>query len=635
MSGYHIGRNGQIVPDSTAANRYAGRTSHWIKANAQERIPHRWIVADTESERLPLADGEQLAFRLACAVRWRDDLATGPHEERGHWWKPEEFWEWVTEYTWSHGRTVLWFYNSSHDVGQLDAFRILPAMGYELRWCNLDRGVSVINWEGPRGTLVIADAATWCPGGLDGLAGHVGMAKTPLPGRGDPDDVWLDRCRADTEITRRIVMVLLDYVRDQHLGNWQPSGAGMGHTAWRHRFMSHKVLVHDDADALTAEREAMHAGRAEAWWHGPAAGGPFTEWDMTMAYTQIAADSDLPCKLWDHDISPTRKVHEFGMEHFRCLARVQVSTDLPLVPCRADGRTIWPVGVFDTTLWDTELTLLAAHGGKYQVYEQWRYTRKPVLKAWADWSIAQCGLSGDQVHPVARAWVKHQARATIGRLGLRTSTWDEWGVNWSAHTGISLMTDAVTGQATRLMHVGSRVLAETERTEAQHAVPQIPSWIMSQCRRLMWDACLAAGLENVLHVDTDSIITNRAGTKRMEAAVAAGLTGRWRAKHTWTRLTVTGPRHYAAPGRVQVPGVPKRAKEQPDGRWQGEIWDSLARSLTEAPGEAGRIRYRTWTPRQIDHRRPWTCDEPGPAIPIRLEKTDKEGNYRARNPSQW
>ena len=611
-------RDGRPKPPSTAALRYPGRACHWIRPNSQERIPHRHIVADTESDRLPLADGEQLRFHCAAAARWRDDLPSGDHLERGYWTSPRQFWEWVLDYCWSHGRTVLWFHNAGHDLGQLDAFRILPALGCELRWCNLSRDVSVVTWATPRGTLVIADTLTWVNVPLEDCAPLTGMAKTPLPRRGDPEPAWRARCEADVEITRRVVAQLLAFIAAEHLGNWQPSGAGMGHTAWRHRFMTDKVLVHDDAGALAAEREAMHAGRAEAWHHGRAAGGPFTEWDMHMSYCRIAAECLVPAKLWAHDPRPSRRVHEWALEHWRVLARVTVTTDQPVVPCQHDGRTLWPTGTFDTTLWDSELQLITDAGGTYTVHEQWRYTRKPALKAWAEWSLACCGLPGDRLDPVARLWVKHQSRAVIGRLALRTPSWEEWGENYlPGHAGISLVTDS-SGVTRRQMHVGSKVLEETDRAEASNSVPQVTSWIMAEARARLWRATLAAGQEHVLHVDTDAVITDAEGSSGLERAITGGLPGAWRSKERWRSLEITGPRHYQAPGRRQVPGVPRRAVQTAPGTYEGEIWDSLARTLTEAPGAAGRIRLRTWHPQRIDHRRPWTGDGPHRALPVRL-----------------
>ena len=627
MSG--LPRAARQIPPSTAASPYPGRTPHWIRPNAQERIPHRWIVADSESKTVPAVDGECQTLRCAVATRWRDDLATGEHEEWAQFTDAGQFWRWVTGFTFAHGRTCLAFHNAAHDLGILDAFTWLPALGWDLGWCNLDRDVSVVTWRGPGGTLVIWDTYTWTGAALEQLAPLTGIVKPRLPDQDDSEEAWLARCTADVQITAAVVRQLLAFVRSQHLGNWQPSGAGMGHTAWRHRFYTHKVLVHDDAPALAAEREAMHAGRAEAWWHGPAKGGPFTEWDMSMSYPTIAAECLLPAKLWDHDVAPSRRVHEWALEHFRVLASVEVETGVPAVPAHHEGRVAWPVGRFRTILWDTELVVLRAAGGRYRVLEQWRYTRKPVLEQWARWSIAMCASGEPVISDVARTWVKHQSRAVIGRMGLRTPTWEQYCSNWiRGYTGLSWLHQEGRESA-RLMHVGTRVWRESERAEAQQSVPQITSWIMAEARSRLWAATLAAGQDHVLHVDTDSVIVDAAGDAALSRANDLGLPGNWRRKVTWRQLEVTGPRHYAAPGRRQVPGVPRRARQTGPGVYEGEVWDSLARALAEGRTGEVRTRWRTWRPQRVDHRRPYRGEEQGPALPIEAGPRSEE----ARNGS--
>lgn len=631
MSAPRIGRRGQVIPPSTARHAYPGRTPHWIRANATERIPVRWIVADAESRSEDRDGAEVQTLRCWDAVRWRTDLKTGEQREEAAGEDARAFWEWVLAWCHSHGRTVLWFHHAGVDLAWLDAFTILPELGAELRWCNLDRDVSVAAWRTPGGTLTIADTYTWTNSALGDLAPLTGIRKPPLPAEGDSLAAFHHRCRQDVLITEAIVRELLAFIRREHLGNWQPSGAGMGHTAWRHRWYDHKVLVHDDADALAAERSAMHAGRAEAWYHGRPPGGPFTEWDMRMAYTTIARDCHVPAKLWAADPAPSRKVHAWALEHWRVLADVYVRTAQPVVPARVNGRTCWPVGEFATTLWDTELALLRASGGTYRVLRQWRYTRKPALAGWAAWSISMTGLEPPAIGLVAKTWVKHQARATIGRMGLRTASWEPWSDNWlPAYTGISLLTEEG-AQGRRLMHVGGQVWAESDRAEAQQSVPMIPSWIMAEARVRLWRAAEAAGLDNVLHVDTDSLITNAEGTRRLAAAIAAGLPGAWRPKATWRRLEIIGPRHYFAPGRRQVPGVPLTARQVRPGEYRGQIWESLATQLTAGITNEVRLSARTWKPARTDHRRPYQGEENARAVPMtaRLEEGDNHAQPNA------
>ena len=614
-----------------SAQPYDGRPAHWIRPNHTERMPHRWIVADSEAFR-DYSDGMEIqTLRCADAVRWRDDLKTGDHAE---WLATEsaaDFWQWCDDYCRSGSRTVLWMHNASYDLRTLDCFRILPALGWSLEWCNLDRDVSVVSWRSDHGTLVIADTYTWTGKPLLDIGGMVGIGKPRLPDNDDSLDAWHARCHSDVLITRQAVIELLDFVRGEHLGNWQPSGAGMGYAALRHRFLTHKMLVHDDTPALEAERRAMHAGRAEAWYHGDMPGGPFTEWDMHMSYCRIAAECDVPVKLFAFDDRPTKTVHQWAAKHWTLLCDVEVTTDVPCVPARIGDRTLWPVGTFTTTLWQPELDMLVKAGGTYKVLRQWRYNMAPALKEWAQWSMGICEASDLRATPLQRCFVKHQSRAVIGRLALRNSSWQEWGDNPYSWCGLTEYVDGDTGETARMMHVGNKTFLEGAAAESQNSLPQITGYIMAVARVRLWDACQVAGAETIAHIDTDGLICDRRGSARLEAAAAAGLPGAWRQKERWSKIEVTGPRHYRTSGRRVIPGVPRTAVEVEPGRFQGQVWESLAAALEDNRTAEVRVMDREWRPRVFDGRRPWT-GQPGVAQPIRLpECTEGDAHEVRRN----
>lgn len=599
-----------------AETRYPGRAMHWIRGNAQERMPSRWIVADSESVTARGDWTETQTLRLACATRWRTDVKRGEQWSRLDTADAADFWAWVAEWCARGHRTVLWFHNAGHDIRILGAFEHLPELGFTLEWCNLDRNVSVMTWRSSAGTLVIADTYTWLPDALAVLAPMTGIPKPRLPRDKDSDAAWLARCRADVDITEQLVRRLLAFIQAENLGNWQPSGAGMGYNGWRHRFMTEKVLVHDDAEALAAERTAMHTGRAEAWWHGKARGGPFTEFDMSMSYPRIAAECAIPVKIWHKDSGLSRDLYDWSREAWAVLAEVEVTTKAPLVPARHNDRIYWPVGTFTTILWDPEIDLLLAHGARVKFLRQWRYVRKAALRDWARWSIGYVERSPLLTDPVAAKWVKHQARAVIGRFGLRNSTWTEWGENPLGITGLSTYLDIDEHTERRMMHFGNQTFIESERREGSNSLPQITGWIMSEARARLWAAMEAAGLDHVLHVDTDSLIVDGAGAAQLRAAIDGGLPGAWRPKDTWRRLEVTAPRHYRAPGRRVIPGVPRSAVEAEPGVFTGQVWESVSGALEAGQAAAVTLHDRTWRPGAADFRRPGGHN--GPSEPIAL-----------------
>src|SRR5260370_16896278 len=99
--------------------------------------------------------------------------------------------------------------------------------------------------------------------GLEALAPSVGLRKLTIPADTANRASWEKYCARDAEVTYRVVSELLGYIGSENLGNWQPTGAGMAYATWRHKFLTHRVLVHDDAPVLAGDRPPMHTGRAE------------------------------------------------------------------------------------------------------------------------------------------------------------------------------------------------------------------------------------------------------------------------------------------------------------------------------------------------------------------------------------
>jgi len=463
-----------------------------------------------------------------------------------------------------------------------------------------------MTWRSPQGTLILCDLFTWIPKPLFEIGNMLGLPKLKMPAAGASKEAWDRYCLRDAEIVHAAVQELVDFVEKEDLGNWQPTGAGMAYSTWRHKFMAHKVLVHDDTRILDAEREAMHTGRAEAWKHGDLVGDTWHEVDLRSAYTRIASECALPAK-WKFSHGPTSQAqYEDLSEIYRVLCHVRVSTDRPIVPFYTGSRTIWPVGTFDTWLWDVEVNELLAENQGVKIQAVECYTKAPVLQDWATWTLAVTNGTTGEASPVVRSWTKHSGRALIGRLSLRVPSWEMYGGNPYGQPGISYDVDYSSTDVRRMMHIGDKTFVETARIEGRDSVPQITGWIMAECRvRLKW-AMDAAGYDNIAHVDTDSVLVNSEGLRRLREHYGAGFKHMWQVKATWNYMTVYGPRNLRAGRDRKVAGVPKGAKEIQPNVFIGEKWRGLAADMENGRAGAvtvvpGRWEMQIEDPRRRDH----------------------------------
>jgi hypothetical protein len=607
--------------------RFDSRASHWIPANHQCRIPGRWVAFDTESKRDNYGHGEHQSWRVGAAYRWRFGLRGGDYAEHGTFWEPERFWAWVTEFCRPEQRTVVFAHNLAHDVRIGDAMRILPELGWSLEWCNLDRNVSTMTWRGDRGTLVLADLYTWLPMPLVDIGRLLGVEKLPMPHSEDSRGKWSRYCLRDAEVVYRAVSELVGFIRLYELGNWQPTGAGMSYATWRHKFLDHKVLVHDDDQAVAAERSAMHTGRAEAWRHGVLERDTWTEVDLKNAYTRIAADTSLPLKLREHTGKLSLYRYRDLRSRFACLVRVRVRTEVPCVPAYIRGRTIWPVGDFETWLWDCELDLLLSEGGHAEVHECYLYTKGTALARWADWILDVQHSEDETVSPVVRKWAKHSGRALIGRLSLRTAQWEEWGSNPGGEAGISYMVEAGKSGTTRMMHVGDKTFVETERREGRDSLPQMTGYIMAECRVRLWRGMRAAGVENVAHVDTDGLWVNGAGLELMRMRIGQDFERDWAVKHVSRDMTVYAPRNYRTEQGRKLAGVPKKATEVSENRFTGELWTSMSAALKERAGGTVTVTLKHWAVNVKDPRRVDSPGAVGRTEAIRVQSSNSSSGF--------
>lgn len=584
------------------------RTNHWIRENRQCRIPKRWIAFDTEAV-TENGEGESVQrWAMGCAITWKRGLKRGDDREDFTFETPEDLWRKVASYCRRGTRTVAIAHNLGYDVRISRVLEILPTLGFELEWCNLDRNVSSMSWKSPNGTLVLCDLFTWLPKSLSDIGQLCGIPKLNMPKVSARPEEWRKYCLRDCEIVYAAYSLILNWIERGQLGNWQPTGAGMAYATWRHKFMEHKVLVHNNPDVIAAERAAMHTGRAEAWRHGILAHDMWHEIDLRTAYTRIAAEVELPAKYKFSTGPITQRQYEQTSTRYRLNCLVDVSTDQPVAPTFHNNRTVWPVGTFRTWLWDVEVNELYAHNARVKILRTHAYTRAPVLANWANWVLSVQDSQSTDIPDVVKAYAKHSGRALIGRLSLRAPKWEPYGENPMGEAGISYEVEHGTMRTRRMMHVGNTTFVETGRVEGRDSLPQITGAVMAECRVRVWWAMLAAGLDNIAHVDTDSVIVNSQGLRNMQVAYGAAWRTMWQRKGSWGSLDVYGPRNLRTGSKRKIAGVPVKAAETKRDTFTGEQWHSLASDMEHGrPGEVT-ITEGTWTVKRIDPRR---LDAPG------------------------
>lgn len=577
---------------------------HVIRANEQTRIPRRFIYLDTEA-RQKVETQKVQTWRLGVTAFTRSDNPTKEWSEPNYVTHddPTGLWQYVDGRTVRRARTVLVAHNLAYDLRIARAFHIVPKFGWRLDRLGLHDRSLTVTWRRDDRSLVMVDSMSWLPTSLESIGGLPSIPKLDLPEWDESDEAWEARCKRDVEILFASYHSLVEFVEREDLGNWQRTGAGMAWANWRHCHYTHKVQIHDSEEAQRAETESTYTGRCEAWRHGKLTGGPFTEWDLPMAYARVALDIEVPTRLGYHVTCPPLHYAIPVRRGRRVLCKATVSTKGPILPVKRSTGFLWPVGEFSGWYWDSELELAMREGAAVEIDEAWVYPSDRALADWARWVIDVAEGTDDRYTPVERMAVKHWSRALIGRFASKYKVWEPF-EHWHADTVESAgWIDLDAQQMGTRLTLGRESWIAMEEQYGADAFPAVQAAVMSECRSRLWRIMRTAGLSEVVYCDTDSVITTSRGSRRLSAIGAnAGLWG-LRPKRRWRELTILGPRQLSLDGAPRFSGIPHAAKAGSDGRLRGERWESLSNAFALGRADQVVITPTTWTVTGKDARR--------------------------------
>lgn len=589
-------------------------------------VPARHVIIDTEAC-LEYADGIQVqTWRLGVGAFL--DLArpgSKRHDQLTAWSTPEEMWAGVTDFCRPHGRLILWAHNLGYDLRISRALEVLPDMGWQLDGIMLENGTAWAAFSDTRPaakrSLLCCDLTSWLPTSLARIASDLSMPRPAVTFDDVGDDELRDRCEADVRITLEAVRQILDFVKREDLGAFKPTGSGQGFSAWRRRFYTHPVWVHNEPDALEAEREAIWPGRCEAWRHGEITGEVLTEWDLELAHAHIGAECQVPVELNGRALIRNPLDFERYRRHYSILARVHVKTRAPVVPCRHGGRMLWPVGEFETVLWDPELRLAWAQGAEIRVTRAWSYQRAPALAGACRWIIDSLRGQGWSPSPLELRILKYWSRTLIGRFALRYRKWESDGTHPRHDLQSAFEFEDGSDEVRELLHVGHQMFELAELQEAAVSAPAVTGWVVSECRRRLWSLCAVAKWSDVLYVDTDSILATAAGSARLRRHIGRGAAHSLRFKGEYRRAKILGPRQLELGPHRRYSGVPLKAIQTGELELTGEVWSSMREAARAGTLDRVIVTPRTFKLAGVDHRRRHNPDGSTSAVEIHTEDT--------------
>ena len=436
-----------------------------------------------------------------------------------------------------------------------------------------------------------------------------------MPAQGASRATWDTYCRRDVEIIMAACLGWFAFLQDHDLGGFAPTLASQAMRGFRHRFLSDRILIDSHPEALALARSAYLGGRVECFRIGPLP-GPLTLFDINSHYSHGMATQRYPTRLLATCRNPNLAEVADYLMRYCVVARCRIRTEEPVYPLVYESRLLFPVGDFEAVLTTPELQHALCRGRVTKIIEIALYESAPIFWDYVH-ELYELRLAAAREGNAVLEWqCKRLLNALYGKFGQRGRVYET--VTQTSDPGIFVWTeiDAETGEVKNLRQFAGLIQEQKSEGESRDSHPAIAAHVTAHGRMALWGWMKRAGKGHVHYVDTDSLLVDSVGARRLASAVDATALGKLKIEGTFSTGHLYGLKDYSLGGISKTKGV------RPSARWidadtvEQEHWSTLVGLLRKGDLSAPIVEQR------VKHlRRVYTkgCVQPDGSIrPLRL-----------------
>jgi len=552
------------------------RKAHYLRPNEKSESVSQFIAFDTETRPETTGPGQErdhLWFGWACYQRTK---------RKGQWcdpeWfrftSPEEFWKWVKAHTRPKKTLYLFCHNTNYDLPVVSAFRVTRKMGLKLRMAIIDAPPTILKWTTGKATIKCLDTLNWWRMPLADVGKMVGAEKLPMPAPDAPREKWDEYGKQDVEVIRRALIAWWSFLTENDLGNFRPTLASQALGTFKHRFMDTRLLVHTDERALKLERAAYHGGRCECFYIGKRA-GRFYLLDVNSMYPAVMRDHLYPTRLHWWAKRPSLDLLKTCLTRWCVVADVTLKTEHPAYAVVHNHKLVFPVGIFRASLTTEELRRAVRLGEVLEVHALARYEAEPCFAPFVDYFYPQRLKAASEGNYV-RSWqFKILMNAFYGKFGQTGRVWAKHAYTDEEEARAWTEVNVDAGVVMKYRQLAGLVQCFTEEGESFESMPAIAAHVCANARLLLWEYIEKAGRDHVFYCDTDSLLVDLTGYRRLRASIDAKALGKLKKEYFCREVQIWGAKDYRFGDKVRHKGIRAKAESVSENTWKQWQWSSI------------------------------------------------------------
>jgi len=542
------------------------RPGHYLSKNTRLYWPRYVTFYDVESDLKQDQQGRQFFtpfLWIACHTQWRND-----YKEIVSDWQQDQsidpFWDDLERLTYEKTTRYVVSHHVEPDFVPMQGIEQLQKRGWILGHCYKKRLTMIMRWSKGKKKLLFMNNAQILPGTIKRWGELLEIPKGKMPENRQDLDAWVTYCKRDVEIMVKSWIALKGFIQEHNLGGFAITTAGMAMHAFKHRFMDKKVWIHSNEEALKLEREAYHGGRCEALRIGINQESDYYALDVNGMYAQVEMKYALPVSLLGfYDNRGVREL-QLSLQKYAVIALVDVDAHDPVYPAKIGDQLEYPTGMITVALTTGELQYAFEHDEIKAVHCYTVYRQAMLMKEYGEYFSQLKAKYTQEGNWLMRQLCKDFPNMLYGKFGQKGSKSSVIGDCDPAIFRYCDGYDTVSNERYDLLMAGGKVTKIVETPAAWDTFVAIAAHVTAYARLCLWDLMVKAGLENVYHVATDSLVVNQAGYNRLADRIDTVKVGFLKVEQKGGRLIVYGKNDWELAGQRHLKGVQEKAE------WIGE-----------------------------------------------------------------
>lgn len=552
------------------------RKPHALRREKTMAIPRHFIFVDTETRVTKDSDGNmEQHFKLGWLCYY--SRSYDRHLEKQEWFYLDNigsFWDFIFPRCKPKQRLWVIARNIVFDFTILRGWENLRKEGYKLKFFH-NNGVSVIlTVRKGKNSIVFLDSMNWFPESIEKTGERIGIPKMKIDFDTCTKKELRAYCRNDVLIDFENFKQFIRFIVGNKISRLCYTRASTAMAAYLLRHYNTEIFIHNNAEAIKLERDSYKGGRCECFYIGEPNHDSFYILDVNSIYPFVMRNNPYPVKYKKMPKKTTPKRLEIYLRDKAVVGKVLIQTDEPVYAVRRE-RTLFPIGVFETTLCTPELKYALSHGHIKEVYNCVIYEQANIFESYVDtiYTLRQDFISAGV--DVYQNLCKYLLNSLYGKWGQKAENWVKIGDCPTEPDREELLFTYESNKVMRLRYLLGELFELRSYGESYNSFPAISSHVTAYARMYLWSLIQLAGQGNYYYCDTDSLIVNDEGMDNLTPVLHDTKLGFMKHEETTHKLIIHGLKDYEKDTKVVIKGIRRNAVKISEGVYKQEQWSSF------------------------------------------------------------